>query len=265
MRRLRRALLTLAVAGMVAATIAAAIWRRRTTPSKRLYVPSAAGGAAPESADARNEVVEDGRTYAVSTFPFALENYDVRIEDAGMSTAFDAILERTGAELVVNAGFFDTAARPLGYAVSDGAVLSKHVKSLSGGVVTIDNDVARLWDAETYEPNEGTHFAIQCRPRLVVDGTPNVRRDDGKRSERTALCLRDGGRSLDVVIVRGGPNEATGPSLYALGRFLAQHGCENALNLDGGPSTGVAFREGDEVKLVPPRAGVRQVLVFKRR
>ncbi|AKU98132.1 hypothetical protein AKJ09_04796 [Labilithrix luteola] len=258
-------MLALAVAGMVTAAIGGVVWRRRNTPSRRLYVPSAAGGAAPETSDAGNELVEDGRTYAVSTFSFALENYDVRIEDAGMSTAFDAILERTGADLVVNAGFFDTAARPLGYAVSEGAVLSKHVKNLSGGVVTIDGDVARLWDAETYEPNEGTHFAIQCRPRLVVDRAPNVRRDDGKRSERTALCLRDGGRTVDVVLVRGGPTEATGPSLYALGRFLAQRGCEDALNLDGGPSTGVAYREGDEVKLVPPRGGVRQVLVFKRR
>src|SRR5690349_12096812 len=96
MRRVRRALVALAVAGLVAAVIGGTIWRRRSTPSRRLYVPSAAGGAAPESTDAGNEVVEDGRTYAVSTFPFALENYDVRIEDAGMSTAFDAILERTG-------------------------------------------------------------------------------------------------------------------------------------------------------------------------
>src|SRR5262249_21620064 len=153
-----------------------------------------------------------------------------------MTTALDAVLTRSGAELVVNAGFFDPDGKPIGLAVSDGAVLSRLRTNLSGGVLTSDGSRAELFPAEGFTLSDGTKFAIQCRPRLVVDQNANVKSDDGKRAERTALCTRDEGRTVDVVIVRGSDDgESPGPSLFALARHLTNGGCEAALNLDGGP------------------------------
>jgi hypothetical protein len=73
---------------------------------------------------------------------------------------------------------------------------------------------------------------------------------------------------VEVVIVSSDSSEASGPSLFALGRFLARRGCENALNLDGGPSTGVAWRErgdGGGITQLAPRRPIRHAVVFKRR
>jgi hypothetical protein len=137
---------------------------------------------------------------------------------------------------------------------------------LSGGVLTSDDSHAQLFPAEGFALADGVKFAIQCRPRLVVARSANVKSDDGKRAERTALCTRDSGRTVDVVVVRGSDDgESSGPSLFALARHLADAGCEDALNLDGGPSTGIAWREGADVKLLAPRGRVRHVVAFRER
>lgn len=219
------------------------------------------GGGAVDGA-----IVEDARRYGVRVWSFGLDRYELRIEDAGMTTALDAVLARTDAELVVNGGFFDPDGKPVGLAVSKGVVLSRLAKKLSGGVLTFDGERAELFPAEGFALPDGGTFAVQCRPRLVVDGEANVKSDDGKRAERTALCTRSAGRSVDVVIVRGSDDgESPGPSLFALARHLADAGCESALNLDGGPSTGIAWREGDDVRLIAPRGPVRHVVAFHAR
>ena len=227
----------------------------------------AGGVATADDVDAAAEgaIIEDARRYPVRAWSFDLARHDLRIEDAAMTTALDAILTRTGAELVVNGGFFDPEGRPVGLAISDGVILSK-LAGLSGGVLTYDGSRARLFSAEDYAAGDGSRFAIQCRPRLVVDRQVNVKSDDGKRAERTALCTREGGRTVDVVIVRGSDDgESPGPSLLALARHLTSAGCESALNLDGGPSSGVAWREGEAVRLLAPRGPVRHVVVFRER
>lgn len=226
------------------------------------HAPLAAGGAPVTTTDG---IVEDAFSYDVKTWTRALDAYDVTIEDVGMTRDLEGVLGRTGADLVVNGGFFDEQGKPLGLTMSNGVQLSGLTKKLSGGVLVVDASAqGRLFATESYAPPEGVRFAVQCRPRLVVGGQPNVRSDDGKRSERTALCLRDGGKTLEIDVVRGGDG---GPSLYALGRWLAGRGCEDALNLDGGPSTGAAWlEEGDaQKKVIAPRGPIRQAIVFKKK
>jgi uncharacterized protein YigE (DUF2233 family) len=209
--------------------------KRRDEEPARAHVPLPAGGAAVDEPDAGASLIEDARRYDVRTWSFALDGYEMRVVDAGMSTALDAVLARSDAELVVNGGFFDPQGKPVGLVMSELAM------------------------------PDGARFAVQCRPRLVVNGAPNVKSDDGHRSERTALCLRDGGKAIDVVIVKGATSESPGPSLFALGKYLAQRGCEGALNLDGGPSTGVAWRENGAVRMLAPARPVRHAVSFRRR
>jgi uncharacterized protein YigE (DUF2233 family) len=219
------------------------------------------------SLPADGALVEEGRRYPVGTWSFSLARYEMAIEDTGMTTALDKVLERTHAELVVNGGFFDPEGKPVGLAVSDGAVISKLVKSLSGGVLVSDGARASVFATESFSlADAGVTFAVQCRPRLVVDGQPNVKSDDGKRAERTALCVRDDGRTVAVYVVRGSDDgESPGPSLFALAQHLTREGCAAALNLDGGPSTGAAYREGDRAVLLAPRNPVRHVIAFRER
>ncbi|MEO8798005.1 MAG: phosphodiester glycosidase family protein, partial [Polyangiaceae bacterium] len=117
---------------------------------------------------------------------------------------------------------------------------------------------AHLTATEDYVPH-APDFAVQCRPRLVVGSHRNIKTDDGKRAARTALCLRDGGRTIDIVVALGAGVDA-GPTLFELANELESTGCEEALNLDGGPSTGWASRLEDASVFVPPRGPVRQVI-----
>lgn len=209
------------------------------------------------------EPLPDGRTYRMHTFRVSLAHARLAVIDLRMSRALDDVLRERGASLVINGGFFGLRGEPEGMVVSGGRLVSPFRSSLGGGIVATKDGVARLLDAEATPSPEGADFALQCRPRLVVDRGVNIRRDDGNRADRTALCLRDGGRTMDVVVARtsdeGGRD---GPTLYRFARALLRSGCEQALNLDGGPSTGVAWRDGRHVRFLPPRAPVRHAVAI---
>lgn len=244
--------------------LAAACRGDKKADASKGKVPLAAGGA--PSVAASDGLVEDAFAYDVKTWSRSLGAYELTIEDIGMSTALGSVLEKAGGDLVINGGFFDDQKKALGLTMSNGIRLSPLAKKMSGGILTVagDGKKAELFETESFDPPDMLKFAVQCRPRLVVRGEPNVKSDDGKRSERTAICLRDGGTTVEAVLVRGGEG---GPSLFALGKWLATHGCENALNLDGGPSTGAAWIEegSGEKKLIAPRGPIRHAIVFKKR
>lgn len=194
---------------------------------------------------------------------FALKDTTVLVRDVHMSRDFEKVLNEEHAQLVINAGFFDTHEEPLGFAMSDGKMISKPRPQLSGGVVLIDNDRATLIASEDFTPPSiKSGFGVQCRPRLVVHSRVNIRTDDGQRAERTALCIHDKGQTLDAVIVRG-ERLGDGPSLLDLARYMQSTGCEDALSLDGGPSTGMAEAHGALVTSMAPRGAVRHVVVFR--
>ena len=106
-------------------------------------------------------------------------------------------------------------------------------------------------------------FAVQCRPRLVVGSRVNIRSDDGRRAARTALCLRDAGRTIELASARD--NGDGGPTLFQLAAELLAEGCEEALNLDGGPSTAWASVNDHGTVFIPPVAPVRHAIVVRRR
>ena len=143
--------------------------------------------------------------------------------------------------------------------ISGGVMISPRSDTLGGGVVAVVSGRARLSPAPGFEPPAGPDLALQARPRLVVDGGRASVRDDGRAAERTALCLRDQGRVLEVIVARG-EAAGRGPTLALLADMLVSRGCEGALNLDGGPSTGVAWRQGGEVHVLDPRGPLRHAV-----
>lgn len=233
--------------------------------SASAQAPSSTAGAsraAPDLApDLAPERARDG-DHEVLAFRVALSRARVTIADAAMSQDLAGVLAREGGSLAVNGGFFEVDTRPEGLAVSEGRELSARSLALGGGVVTVSGGRARLFAVEDYAPPEGLDFAVQCRPRLVVGGAQHVKKDDGRAAERTALCLRDGGATLEVVLARG-EAAGSGPTLSAWSALLAARGCEGALNLDGGPSTGAAWREDGRLRALPPRGGVRHAIVVR--
>lgn len=217
---------------------------------------------APKAPDLIPERGKAGETDLL-VFRFSLERYQVTIADVAMSRDLAQVLDKERASLVVNGGFFEVDDTPEGLAVSDGKELSAKSLVLGGGVVAIAEKKASLFAVEEYTPPPGLSFAVQCRPRLVVGGAPHIRKDDGREAERTALCLRDGGTVIEVALARGAGR--SGPTLSAWSKLLAERGCEGALNLDGGPSTGAAWVENGEARSLPPRAGIRHAIVVRLR
>jgi uncharacterized protein YigE (DUF2233 family) len=213
--------------------------------------PAARAGIAPEVT-----TVTDDDSFRLLVFPVRVAGARFRVVDLGMGRDLGRVLAETGATLVVNGGFFDPAERPEGLVISAGAILSARSDTLGGGILTVAGGRAALVPAEGFEAPPGTDLAIQARPRLVVDGGSNIARDDGRAAERTALCLRDHGRELEVVVARGEAG-GRGPTLALLADMLVSRGCEAALNLDGGPSTGAAWRQGGDVHVLGPRGPLR--------
>jgi len=156
---------------------------------------------------------------------------DARNAARSMATV-DTLRSETHAYVVVNGGFFDEKARPLGLVVGDSKETSPLRKVDQGVFLIVAGQPLIQHSRDPLPP--GIETALQSGPRLVVDGRalqlkPQV-------SRRTSVCLPGDGTVMTVTV-------PTPISLADLAQNLARAttdgglGCWAALNLDGGPST----------------------------
>lgn len=150
----------------------------------------------------------------------------------------------------VNGGFFEPDLSPSGLLVCRGVTHGRRAPRGGSGVLTVRAGLAAVEAADAQAEDFAGELAVQCGPRLVEEGgVVGVHRDDGRRFARTAACVRDGGRTVDLVTTWDPGAPLRGPGLLWFARRLAgpsptgdARGCERALNLDGGPSTGFYVR-----------------------
>lgn len=181
-------------------------------------------------------------------------------------TELRIVLAKGGAELgsllspkalaVVNGGYFEADFRPTTWVVDAGVQLSAKSDTSKGGVFALGSGglyvgpVAGL----TYAPR----LAVQSFPLVVEpEGKPGVYRDDGRRAARTIACQVND--SLHFVVITAPRGD--GPTLFETAALLREprpsgFGCRRALNLDGGPSSGVWFAPALQAKQRPPFAKV---------
>lgn len=143
----------------------------------------------------------------------------------------------------VNGGFFDKSGRSLGLRVANGK-RSGSLRTADWGVFYITRrsgkqraNVRHTKDfSRRYPKLRKVHQAVQCGPRLVVDGRrtdlkPQLARRIGigvQRDGRVIIALSDGALPLQDWA-----------NLWARGSGL---NCLNALNLDGGGSTQLSLK-----------------------
>jgi len=224
--------------------------------------PPFAEAATPDDAHTHETTTVAGEPLVVDTFTFSLSEVSLSIADVGATRDLAKTLKSKEDLLTINAGFFDERDAPIGLSRSGKVQLSAFAPKLSGGVLEVDKGAATLFETESYDVSRTPEVAVQCRPRLVVAGKPNVKSDDKKRAERTSVCISRDGKRLAFSVTT---NAERGPSLFALGQYLAQRGCRDALALDGGPSTGAIY-VGPRGRIeLPLRGPIRQAIVVSRR
>ncbi len=160
--------------------------------------------------------------------------------------------------MAVNGGFFDRDFSASGLLLTGGTKLAEPRRGGGSGILTVHDSRAELYARDDVLP-PNLDFAVQCGPRLIErDGSVGIHRNDEKRAARTVACIRDAGRTLDLLIVFTPELPGDGPTLFELSRRLStplvagdDSGCGSALNLDGGPSTGMIVRAAPELRYDP--------------
>ncbi len=159
---------------------------------------------------------------------------------------------------VVDGGFFEPDHSASGLVFSGGVAIAPPGPRGGSGVLRVRGDRVDVVpldvrDGGTFAPTADLSTAVQCGPRVIeAGGAWGIHRHDGRYAARTVACVRDEGRTLDLIAAWDRDEPRRGPELHDLATLLAgpspvgdSVGCEVALNLDGGPSTGVYARAPD--------------------
>jgi hypothetical protein len=212
------------------------------TASSPLLVP--AGATEVAGLKVTTGSIRGASLWGFSDLRLDLSKVRLRIVTAERGAPLATLLPE-GALAVLNGGYFEADFRPSAWLKSDGKELAPKISTARGGVLAVGATGVYLgtFAGLGFEPR----LAIQSYPLIVEpEGKSGIRRDDGRRAARTIVCLK--GRDLHFVVIAAPRGE--GPTLYESAALLREpaprgFGCTRALNLDGGPSSGVWF--GPEV------------------
>ena len=170
--------------------------------------------------------------------------FDVRVAyRPGEAQSLEAWQAETGALITVNGGFFTEDHHATGLTVIDGEVFGVSYGDFAGMLAVTDSGTEVRWLRERpFDANQPLQYALQSFPVLVkpggVLGFPN---EDGIPARRTVVAQDENGRLL-FIIAPGGFM-----TLHQMSQWLVQSDLDLhiALNLDGGPSTGLLLAGSD--------------------
>ncbi len=145
---------------------------------------------------------------------------------------------KTGAVAVINGGYFDENSKSIGLRVANGKRTHAFYSRANWGVFTIRDGVAAIAHTRDYQGSPRTQEALQCGPRLVVDGVVTDLKPQSAR--RSGLGIQADGKVV-LAVSDGALMFDDWAALWADPNGL---NCRDALNLDGGPST--------QMTVVPP-------------
>lgn len=210
----------------------------------------------------RAEFLFESRQGTIVVYRFSPERYAVSIAAAGPKSVTRWLTDMPDAALVINGVYFNDDERPTGFAAIAGASI---------GTVPFDQDKSGMM---VFSPKfrivatktAALHLndladAAQSYPFFLIDGQPAISADSGQLARRTFI-----GQDADDRIYIGAVADAD-VSLYELMQALQRTGIAwgHALNLDGGPSTGIAERFSGHVAGHDSFVGVPNVIVVSPR
>jgi uncharacterized protein YigE (DUF2233 family) len=160
------------------------------------------------------------------------------------------IQETSNALLTFNGAFFTEDYKPTGLLISKNQELHHLSKAdLMNGIFSIDsNNKTAVSDQHQFSP-KNTGFAIQNGPLLMLDGRTQIKSDNGKTASRTVIGVDSAGNIVLILVKQSLLNSDNTLTLFELANLLKDspelHSLNliSALNLDGGPSTGMIVQD----------------------
>lgn len=141
--------------------------------------------------------------------------------------------------LAINGSYFHEDLFPSGYLVAGGERIGDRAFDWSrSGTWILDTQTILFEEPEIPADIFGKQAVLQSYPILIKQGVPAIQEDSGKIAARSFVGLDASGHVLVGCLPR------TQVSLFTLANELTKLPVtwEAALNLDGGPSSGCAFR-----------------------
>jgi len=160
----------------------------------------------------------------------------------GEAQSLEAWQAETDALITVNGGFFTEGNIATGLTIVEGQPFGASYDDFAGMLAVTDSDVTLRWLRERpFDAQEPLRYAVQSFPVLVPGGVLGFPDEDGVPARRTVIAQDRNGRLL-FIIAPGGFMTLHQMSQWLVNSDLDLH---IALNLDGGPSTGLLLADSD--------------------
>lgn len=163
--------------------------------------------------------------------------------------------------IIINGGYFNEDFIPSGYLVVDKKRIGeKKFDEDKSALLVIDKGVASIRDLKEkpFTKNETFDFALQSYPFLIRKGNGMVKIDSQKLARRSAIGI-DAKKNVYLIIA-----ESPDLSLYQFMNALVSSSIkfEDVMNLDGGPSSGIAINFGEYRKVINSQFPISNILEF---
>jgi exopolysaccharide biosynthesis protein len=210
----------------------------------------------PAVVSAKHTYKVGSRSFSVQTVTVSLLHPSVRLDavlagnTVGKTEALGSIAKRSGAVAAINGTFFDAYTdgaykAPYGYIISGGKMLKNSPGDRRTVFAYDSNLLAELIPGDEFSlrfQSGGVEGALQAGPRLLVNGevSLNVAAEGFKDPKiltgggaRSALGIT---RDHKLILMTSG-----GATIPQLAQIMKQAGAYQAMNLDGGASSGLYY------------------------
>lgn len=168
--------------------------------------------------------------------------------------------------VVCNAGYVDGDQQPTGWRLINGQ--QTHVISpdpVQSGIAWLDGEGRLAFAWATAPLPQGAVFGLQAGPFLIdPGGEPGIRRRDGPIARRSAIAVSSTGQRLLIMTRESCTLHAFANVIRDLPQRIGVAAIHAALNLDGGPATGIYCLSQPQLNC-PPRGPVAEVWVLRER
>lgn len=171
-------------------------------------------------------------------------------------------MKQTNARVLINGGYFDTHNKPTGLLISNGQQAGASYNGF-GGMLSVDSQghvSLRSLNQQPYNPDaEQIQQATQSAPMLMINGKRTQFNANAASQRRSIVATDKQGHLLLIV----SPGQAF--TLDELADLLAASdlSIKDALNLDGGASTGLYVNAGSQKITVDPVTPLPIVIIIK--